>query len=70
MQSVDGKFYITDVTGTQQFFRLIRSIPSPNPSPLPSPSASTSTLISPVTDVTNVTNELNDNLMTINDGEA
>jgi hypothetical protein len=29
MQSVDGKFYFTDVADTEQLFRLIQSIPSP-----------------------------------------
>jgi hypothetical protein len=28
MQSADGKFYLTDVTDTEQLFRLIQSIPS------------------------------------------
>lgn len=30
MQSADGKSYLTDVTDTEQLFRLIQSIPSPN----------------------------------------
>ena len=29
MQSTDGKFYLTDVAGTEQLFRVIQSIPSP-----------------------------------------
>ena len=29
MQSADGKLYNTDVADTEQFFRLIQSIPSP-----------------------------------------
>ena len=29
MQSVDGKFYKTDVADTEQLLRLIQSIPSP-----------------------------------------
>lgn len=34
MQSVDGKFYLTDVADTEQLFRLIQSIPSPKAEPL------------------------------------
>lgn len=33
MQSVDGKFYLTDVANTEQLFRLIQSIPSPKAEP-------------------------------------
>lgn len=33
MQSADGKFYKTDVTDTEQLFRLIQSIPSPKAEP-------------------------------------
>ena len=33
MQSSDGKFYKTDVADTEQFFRLIQSIPSPKAEP-------------------------------------
>ena len=33
MQSSDGKFYKTDVAGTEQLFRLIQSIPSPKAEP-------------------------------------
>jgi BRO family, N-terminal domain len=33
MQSVDGKFYTTDVGDTEQLFRLIQSIPSPKAEP-------------------------------------
>jgi prophage antirepressor-like protein len=33
MQSVDGKYYKTDVADTQQLFRLIQSIPSPKAEP-------------------------------------
>ena len=33
MQSVDGKFYKTDVADTEQVFRLIQSIPSPKAEP-------------------------------------
>jgi len=33
LQSVDGKFYATDVANTQQLFRLIQSIPSPKAEP-------------------------------------
>jgi hypothetical protein len=33
MQSIDGKFYKTDVADTEQLFRLIQSIPSPNAEP-------------------------------------
>ncbi len=33
MQSVDGKFYKTDVADTEQLFRLIQSIPSPKAEP-------------------------------------
>lgn len=33
MQSVDGKFYKTDVANTEQLFRLIQSIPSPKAEP-------------------------------------
>ena len=33
MESVDGKFYKTDVADTQQIFRLIQSIPSPKAEP-------------------------------------
>jgi hypothetical protein len=33
MQSVDGKFYLTDVADTEQLFRLIQSIPSPKAEP-------------------------------------
>jgi len=33
MPSSDGKFYKTDVANTQQFFRLIQSIPSPKAEP-------------------------------------
>ena len=33
MQSVDGKFYNTDVADTEQLFRLIQSIPSPKAEP-------------------------------------
>ena len=33
MQSSDGKFYKTDVTDTEQLFRLIQSIPSPKAEP-------------------------------------
>ena len=33
MQSADGKFYLTDVAGTEQLFRLIQSIPSPKAEP-------------------------------------
>jgi len=33
MQSVDGKFYKTDVVDTEQLFRLIQSIPSPKAEP-------------------------------------
>jgi len=34
MQSVDGKFYRTDVADTEQLLRLIQSIPSPKAEPL------------------------------------
>ena len=33
MQSVDGKYYLTDVADTEQIFRLIQSIPSPKAEP-------------------------------------
>lgn len=33
MQSVDGKFYLTDVADTKQLFRLIQSVPSPKAEP-------------------------------------
>jgi len=33
MQSADGKYYKTDVAGTEQLFRLIQSIPSPKAEP-------------------------------------
>ena len=33
MKSSDGKLYLTDVTDTEQLFRLIQSIPSPNAEP-------------------------------------
>ena len=33
MQSVDGKFYKTDVADVEQVFRLIQSIPSPKAEP-------------------------------------
>jgi len=33
MQSADGKFYLTDVSDTEQLFRLIQSIPSPKAEP-------------------------------------
>lgn len=33
MQSVDGKYYKTDVADTEQLFRLIQSIPSPKAEP-------------------------------------
>ena len=33
MQSVDGKFYKTDVADTEQILWLIQSIPSPNAEP-------------------------------------
>jgi len=33
MQSVDGKFYMTDVADTEQLLRLIQSIPSPKAEP-------------------------------------
>jgi len=33
MQSVDGKYYLTDVADTEQLFRLIQSIPSPKAEP-------------------------------------
>lgn len=33
MQSVDGKFYLTDVAETEQLFRLIQSVPSPKAEP-------------------------------------
>jgi hypothetical protein len=33
MQSLDGKFYQTDVADTEQLFRLIQSIPSPKAEP-------------------------------------
>lgn len=33
MQSADGKYYKTDVADTEQFFRLIQSIPSPKAEP-------------------------------------
>ena len=33
MQSVDGKFYKTDVADTEQLFRLIQSVPSPKAEP-------------------------------------
>ena len=33
MQSVDGKFYKTDVADTEQLLRLIQSIPSPKAEP-------------------------------------
>jgi hypothetical protein len=33
MQSSDGKYYKTDVADTEQFFRLIQSIPSPKAEP-------------------------------------
>ena len=33
LQSVDGKFYKTDVATTEQIFRLIQSIPSPKAEP-------------------------------------
>ena len=33
MQSADSKFYLTDVAGTEQLFRLIQSIPSPKAEP-------------------------------------
>ena len=33
LQSVDGKFYNTDVADTEQLFRLIQSIPSPKAEP-------------------------------------
>ena len=33
MQSVDGKFYKTDVADVEQLFRLIQSIPSPKAEP-------------------------------------
>lgn len=33
MQSVDGKFYLTDVADTEQLFRLIQSITSPKAEP-------------------------------------
>ncbi|RTY74248.1 hypothetical protein EKL97_04160 [Flavobacterium sp. LS1P28] len=33
MQSVDGKYYKTDVFDTEQLFRLIQSIPSPKAEP-------------------------------------
>jgi hypothetical protein len=33
MQSVDGKFYLTDVVDTEQIFCLIQSIPSPKAEP-------------------------------------
>ncbi len=33
MQSVDGKFYLTDVADTEQLFRLVQSIPSPKAEP-------------------------------------
>lgn len=34
MQSVDGKFYKTDVADVEQLFRLIQSIPSPRAEPM------------------------------------
>lgn len=33
MQAADGKFYLTDVSNTEQLFRLIQSIPSPKAEP-------------------------------------
>ena len=33
MQSVDGKYYKTDVADTEQLFRLIQSVPSPKAEP-------------------------------------
>ena len=33
MQSVDGKFYLTDVADTEQLFRVIQSVPSPKAEP-------------------------------------
>ena len=33
MQSVDGKYYLTDVADTEQLFRLIQSVPSPKAEP-------------------------------------
>ena len=33
MQSVDGKFYLTDVADTETLFRLIQSVPSPKAEP-------------------------------------
>jgi hypothetical protein len=33
MQSVDGKFYLTDVADTETLLRLIQSIPSPKAEP-------------------------------------
>ena len=33
MQSLDGKFYLTDVADTETMFRLIQSIPSPKAEP-------------------------------------
>lgn len=33
MQSVDGKYYKTDVADTEQLFRLVQSIPSPKAEP-------------------------------------
>ncbi|MEO5648681.1 MAG: BRO family protein [Ginsengibacter sp.] len=33
MQSVDGKYYKTDVADTEQIFRLVQSIPSPRAEP-------------------------------------
>jgi len=33
MQSVDGKFYLTDVADTEQLFCLIHSVPSPKAEP-------------------------------------
>jgi len=33
MQSADGKFYLTDVAGTEQLFRLIQSVPPPKAEP-------------------------------------
>lgn len=33
MQSADGKYYLTDVAGTEQLLRLVQSIPSPKAEP-------------------------------------
>lgn len=33
MQSTDGKYYMTDVADTEQFLRLIRSVPLPKAEP-------------------------------------